>query len=57
MKDRITFYNSRMIADQLSTNAAYVLNRAISIVIVDYNLFPEEKNFCLRRVIHCQVRV
>ena len=48
MKDRITFYNSRLIADQLSANAAYFLNRAISIIIVDYDLFPEEKDYFSR---------
>ena len=48
MKDRITFYNSRMITNQLSANAVYSLNRAISIIIVDYNLLPEEKDYFSR---------
>ena len=48
MKDRITFYNSRMITSQLSAKAAYFLNRAISIIIVDYDLFPEEKDYFSR---------
>ena len=48
MKDRITFYNSRMITNQLSANAVYSLNRAISIIIVDFDLLPEEKDYFSR---------
>ena len=44
-KDRITYYNCKLISNQLATGDTYQLRRAISIVIVDYDLFPGQSKY------------
>jgi predicted transposase/invertase (TIGR01784 family) len=46
MRERVTLYTSKMIAEQIAKGDEYgMLKRAISIVITDYVLLPEEEQY------------
>ena len=45
LKDRVVFYNSKMINEQLAKGDDHELQRVINILITDFDLIPETQNY------------
>ena len=53
MRERVTYYGTRLIADQLASGEEYdELKPVVSIVIADYMLIPENEHYRNRYVLH-----
>ena len=48
MRSRIVYYLSKLLAQQLVVGDGYKLNKAIGVVITDFNMLPEQNTYCCK---------